>query len=110
MEFINEFVCYSNQQITLNSSTDLLNVESPFISITSANPGCYIGGFETGIESDKSYLLFLINRTAQPIIIKHLNSGTPAEHQINVYNYLDYTLEANSYCILLRDNDKYLLK
>jgi len=110
MEFINNFVCFQNQEIETIAGDNLLVIDSPFIAITSSDASTVITGLNVGIDGTKSYMLFLINRTANNIVIEHLSTSVDTAYRVKMSNNLDYTLSAGSFCVLIRDNNQFLLK
>jgi hypothetical protein len=109
MDFINNFVCFSEQTVALTDSLTSLEVTSPFINVNEVVGLPLIKGLDIKLK-DKSLMIFLINSTDNPFTLANMSIDVPDNQKIKVSTGANKTIQPNTFEVLVYCSNIWMIR
>lgn len=101
MDFINDFVCFNQQELDLVTSQTTVEINSPFVNVTNVGLNVIVKGLKLNLPIDKCLMLFLINSTNTPFTLINQSQDVPINQRVKVSTGLNKIIQPNSYEVLV---------
>lgn len=106
MDFINNFVCFNEQEIELpDNFNDIIEINNPFVRIKTVGSNVKVKGLKC--INDKSYMIFMINDTDNTFILKHDDTTINEKERVQISTASDKTMRSNCYEVGIHSVNKW---